>query len=319
MKIPISTSRAFDLIKILAALLLVAAHCSFLEEYPNLNEIRQKFTNLCIPLFFIISSYLFTIRLINNQSNSPQILKKTIIRLSILFGIWYVLMLPITWVKWFSIATMKETIAAIIFHCTFSGYWFIKALIINTFIIYFCFKSRKFTYICSILFFIYYIVTAYNYIFHFIRISYSPYYHFGYHVIPCIIGMLAAQKGTFNILQLSPKLNPVLLLLAAILVIKIDLFEPIFRILGAYLVCASIGNITMPEHLPYKFMRNASTIIYMLQFALIFIYSKFEYLHPSLEHSIARTIIVSVVIIAISIITVYLSKTEYGKKLEYLY
>ncbi len=313
-------SKTFDIIKISAAIIIVARHCHFINEWPLFDLIVGNFSGICIPLFFMISSYLFIIKLNSNADVGckRRVLRKSLVRLVILFGIWYVLMMPWTWERWFSVATFKETVTAIFFHCTFSGYWYIKALIINLIVIFFCNKNKNFKTFIWIFAINYYIFTSYNNILHFINIPFSPYYHFAYHLIPCMIGLEAAEKGDFNLFNNTKRSRIVTIFLLYGLSLISALFLPIFKIVGAWLICSLMEQIRMPKALPYKSIRRASTIFYMLQFCVIFSFAKVEYYNPLFTNSIVRTVIVLSIVAVASILIIKLSSSRM-KFLRYLY
>lgn len=312
-------SKAFDIIKISAAIIIVARHCHFINEWPLFDLIVGNFSGICIPLFFMISSYLFYNKLNPNAcvSSKRRVLRRSLVRLVIFFGVWYVLMIPWTWERWFSIATYKETITAILFHCTCSGLWFIKALIFNLILIFFCNKSRRFKTFLWIIAIGYYILTSYNYIFHFINIPFSPYFHFAYHIIPCLIGLEAAEKGDFNLFKNTTGSRIVTLFLLYGLSFVSCLFLPIFKIVGAWLTCSLMEQIRMPKTLPYKSIRRASILFYMLQFSIIFSFAKVEDYNPLFTNSIVRFAIVLSVVAVVSILIIVLSSRI--KFLKYLY
>ncbi|MBR1881600.1 MAG: acyltransferase family protein, partial [Muribaculaceae bacterium] len=107
----------FDLAKILMAILIVAAHTQFLIEWPSARKILSFIGAAGVPMFFAISAYLFVSKLDNTTEigGDKQILFHSLKRLAILFAIWYVLMLPMTYERFFTKVTMKETLYAILF------------------------------------------------------------------------------------------------------------------------------------------------------------------------------------------------------------
>jgi peptidoglycan/LPS O-acetylase OafA/YrhL len=133
-----------DLLKFILALLIISAHCHLFSEFPSGEHWWGRFTAIAIPLFFGISSYLFFRKVYNLPvAKSPQSqIYHTVKRLAILFSCWYLLMLPVTYFRFYSVATWKETVFAIFLSCCFNGYWFIKALIINTTILFLVAEPR---------------------------------------------------------------------------------------------------------------------------------------------------------------------------------
>lgn len=320
----VNQSRYFDFLKFSAAICIVLSHCDFLKEWEVLKNVREILFNVCIPIFFAISSYLFVVRLqdyeaVNGRDASRKCLYATLKRLGILFLIWYILMLPWTYERWWSIATYKETFMALLTSCTFNGYWFIKALFISTIIIYFCNFYKWFRISCWILFGVYYIFTSYNYIFNFISIPFSPYYSFAYHMIPCLWGLLAAKKGSFDFFYISRSSLMLCIAVLFIVTVSFNWFEPIEKKLNAFLILALFEKLNMPERMPYVTMRKASTLLYMLQFAVIFSYDKLIVIFPILNNSILMSLMVLIICIGLSMWVLNLSKKEKYKKLSYAY
>ena len=193
-----------DLLKFILAIMIVAAHCRLFEEFTDLKVLADRLFSIAVPLFFAMSAFFF-VRKIDamEEVDKRRQFKKTIKRLAILFAIWYVLMLPMTWFKWWSIATLKETVYAVFLSCTFNGYWFIKALIINTAILYLC-RDRWSMILLSAVSFALYLLFAYNYIYHYLPIEFSPYYSFYYHTsFFCIGAMMARYYDKIRIFGLS--------------------------------------------------------------------------------------------------------------------
>ena len=129
------TIYGFDLLKIILAVFIISGHTALFEEYSNLAHIREILSSIAVPTFMAISAYLFFRKVYNvsKDEDSKPILIKTLKRLGLLFFSWYILMLPMAYIKFFSVATLKETIFALLFSCTFKGYWFIKAFYISFF------------------------------------------------------------------------------------------------------------------------------------------------------------------------------------------
>ena len=139
-----------DILKYVMALLIVAGHCNLFEEWTDFYYAFAHVTEIAVPTFFAISAYLFFRKLEASPEESNKIYNHTIRRLLIFFAIWYILMLPYSIPNFFMKATFKELLFVIPFGCAFWGYWFIKALIINTAILYFC-RGRKSLIICTII------------------------------------------------------------------------------------------------------------------------------------------------------------------------
>ena len=55
----------FDLIKLILAILIIAAHTQLFEEIPIIHQIINPIEGSAIPTFFAISAYLFYQRISN--------------------------------------------------------------------------------------------------------------------------------------------------------------------------------------------------------------------------------------------------------------
>lgn len=266
----------FDLAKILMAILIVAAHTQFLIEWPSARKILSFIGAAGVPMFFAISAYLFVSKLDNTTEigGDKQILFHSLKRLAILFAIWYVLMLPMTYERFFTKVTMKETLYAILFTCTFNGYWFIKALIFNTIIIYCCRRTRWMiaAFVVSVIVFVFF---SYNYIYHYWNtFTISPYYSFYYHTCMFCIGALYARFESRIHLD---TLNTIPLLVIWVLLLCLMPFEwdaPIFRFGTVSLLFPVFYQMSLPKVSSsfWKNIRTSSVIIYMVQFVLIWLY-----------------------------------------------
>ena len=303
-----------DLLKFILAILIIAAHTQLFEEIPILHQIIDPIEGSGVPTFFAISSYLFFQRIGNCITNSESIaiLKKNIIRLLTIFCIWYILMLPMTYFRFFSVATIKETIYAILLTCTFSGYWFFKALIINTIILYFCRNKLLFTAFISLLIYIFW---AYNYIFNYFSVPISPYYSFYYHTFYFFIGAIIARYQSY--IHAPKNFIMLLLYIATILFSFNSLFWPIGRLIIPFILIILFKSIA--PNIKKQFllkMRSLSILLYVTQFIIIWLYNNFcnYYLNPGsdiylfLQYSVTRFIVVLSIALGISLLILNLEK-----------
>lgn len=318
----------FDLLKFILALLIIAGHTSLFEEYSSLSQFRENLSSIAVPTFMAISAYFFFKKIysINAGAETRVILLKTVKRLAVLFICWYVLMLPMTYFKFFSVATLKETIFAIFLSCTFNGYWFIKALIINTCIFY-IFRNGKALITCTIVSWIIYLFFSYNYVYHFIDFPYHPYYSFYYHLAYYSIGVLFAKYGDD---LLSKKINNFILIiiwLFLFILCYIFSFNPLYRLLSIPILFILFYQLDLKPEPYYKTMRDMSIILYMVQFLLIWLYdgackillqtNSTSYL--ILQHSIIRFIIVTLISIFIAWLILKYEKFPRLSFLHYLH
>ena len=316
-----------DFLKFLLAIFIVAAHTKLFQEYPLTKVLLDRLISIAVPLFFSISAFFFTRKIdaIDNEAGKQAYFLKTIKRLGILFCLWYCLMLPMTWFKWWSIATVKETFYAILFSCTFNGYWFIKALIINTAIL-FAFRDRKatlFLLLCSIAIYLFW---AYNYRYHFISLNISPYYSFFYHTSYFCVGALMARY--YEVIRLFRFKSLSLITIWAILFILTSYLpiDPLYRLFSTVLIFPIFERLEI-DYSGLKTMRSMSIILYMIQFVLIWLYNGAckKWLQPEsiqysvLQYSITRFFVVTAVAIAVAWIIVSLEKIPRLSFLKHLH
>ena len=124
--------KRFDVLKIILALFIVAIHTTPIDF-----SLRPLF-RLAVPLFFILSSYLFfskQSRLISDIDKTIA-LKKFVSRYLKLYLFWFVVLLPITIVvrKWYiapGFNTILSVLQCFFFDSTFRASWFLMAALIN--------------------------------------------------------------------------------------------------------------------------------------------------------------------------------------------
>ena len=323
------TIYGFDLLKIILAVLIIAAHTKLFEEYNTLAVIRGNIASIAVPTFMAISAYLFWGKVYNipTDESAKPILIKTLKRLGLLFLCWYVLMLPMTYFKFFSVATIKETVFAILFSCTFNGYWFIKALIINTCIFYICRKGKAFLF-CFVVAWIIYLFFSYNYIYHIIDFPYQPYYSFYYHMAYYSVGVLFARYGgSFLSKNMNKNLIVVIWAFLLILCFFFDFINPIYRFFSIPLIFIYFYKLDLEPKPYYKTMRDMSIILYMIQFVLIWLYNgscELWLKHDSvfyivLQHSITRFLVVTMISISIAWLILKYEKYPKFSFLHYLH
>lgn len=304
-----------DILKYVMALLIVAGHCSLFVECPDLYDAFAHVTEIAVPTFFAISAFLFFSKLEAAPTESDILFKHTIRRLLFFFAIWYILMLPYSIPHFFMKANIKELLYVIPFGCAFSGYWFIKALIFNTVILYLC-RGKKCLIICAILSLLVYLWGGYDYIYGSLAQKLHPYYTFYYHTIAFSIGALMARYQC-----LLPKNN--ILLVIALALVFVASFIPDIRVLSKIiypflLICLflSIKNGNMDV---CKKMRGMSILYYTMHFGLIFFYNYLFESHEIFSNSIIRYIIIVLLLTLISLIILYLEKRKAFSFLKYLH
>ncbi len=132
----------FDLLKFIFSIFIVAIHTSL---YPN---ILYPWLRIAVPMFFIISSYLFfskTKKL--NAKEQNKALWKFVKRNLILYAVWFIIQLHITYKvrkAWFSYGTLhaiKMLLKNLFFDGTFLASWFLMANVIAVIIVFFASKK----------------------------------------------------------------------------------------------------------------------------------------------------------------------------------
>ena len=316
-----------DLLKFILAIMIIAAHCSLFEEFADVKVLAERLFSIAVPLFFAMSAFFF-VRKIDSleESDKRKQFNKTIKRLLILFAIWYVLMLPMTWFKWWSIATFKETVYALFLSCTLNGYWFIKALIINTAILFLC-RGRSIMLLLAAVSFAVYLLFAYNYLFHYLPIDFSPYYSFYYHTSYfCVGAIMARYYDEIRLFRLSSWTLLGLWIILFVLVSFLPI-DPLYRFFSIMLVFPVFERMDLKNNERLKTMRSMSIILYMVQFMLIWLYKGacYKWLQPEsmqfaiLQFSLVRFIIVTMFALGIAWAIVKLEKEPRLNFLKYLH
>ena len=201
-----------DLTKLILSIMIVAIHSSIFPFvlYPWLR--------IAVPLFFIISSYLFFTK-INKCAVSEKslFLRNYIIRLLKYYLFWFIILFPLFLIIrkfWFTngFSSIFIFIRQLIFGSTFSASWFIMATILSTLIIYNL--SKRFN--NRILFFLFFVIyifccltSSYFNIFNetlfesgynlYVRFFSYPYLSFPVALIWILIGKIFAENTSENI------------------------------------------------------------------------------------------------------------------------
>ena len=267
-----------DIWKFIMAVLIVALHTQFLEE-TTVYEYIHLFEDMAVPCFMAISGYFFFRKIYSmpvNEKSRPYLLH-TVKRLLILFIAWSLLVLPMTYMRFYSIASLKEIVFAWCLTQTAQGYWFIKALLYNTILFYYCRKNIPLI-ILSLTGFVLYVYLAYNYIYRFdsFALELHPYYTFFYNIAYFSIGVWLAKypaitekcKGNMMVVLLS------LWILLYVASCQDKLVAPICKLMSFPLLFPVFYHLSLGQGNPSlcKTLRSMSIILYMSQFVLIWIY-----------------------------------------------
>lgn len=135
--------KKFDIVKLVLAVLIVAIHSSMPGMW------FRPILRLAVPLFFIISSYLFFSkqRLMTSLEERRRGLRKYAIRILKLYFFWFVLLLPLTiyfrkWYVDFSPETLLTVVRSFLFGSTFMASWFLMASLLGVVVVWLLSRCR---------------------------------------------------------------------------------------------------------------------------------------------------------------------------------
>ena len=257
-----------DILKYCLAIIIVQGHCSLLSNY-SWSIFFSPIESSAIPTFFAVSSFLFFKKVNNSPSNQiASIVKHSILRLLILFAVWYLLMLPLTYHTFFKIATWKEIVYSFFLSCSFRGYWFIKALIINMLILYLCRKRKQLIW-CSIISAL--LLLTIIFISKFRTYSFQPYYSFYYHTFSFCTGALICRYQSL----LPSRRTLFFFLVLSYFSYFIPTFgNNILRLICPFIIIPICIDMNLSHS--YKTLRNMSILYYMMHFSVIYAFNAFN-------------------------------------------
>ncbi len=133
-----------DLVKMILAFMVVAIHSGLFDPF------LYPWLRLAVPLFFMISSYLF-FKKINGCEHSKernQALKDFVLRNLKLYAFWFIVLFPVSGILrgWFDMGGEDAVVNIIInffIGSTFVASWFISALIIGVIVVFLARNTNK--------------------------------------------------------------------------------------------------------------------------------------------------------------------------------
>ena len=322
-----------DVTKFLMAVLLIAAHTGYLKG-TIAGVLVGPLIGLAVTMFFALSAYLFFRKVFSESDSRRQrfFLSDTVKRLLILFCCWYVLMLPMIILKGTYISSIPEAIYTLFLTSAMWGYWFIKALIINT-VLFFLFRRKSWLILLTFIAFVVYFYCAYNAIFHYHKFleRLQPYYSFYYHMAYFSAGVWYARYSS-RVEHLSKQCTITLmsvwcLFYVVSLIFEFEWLPPIFRIFSFALLFPSISKVGGANYGLFKTLRSISIILYMVQFVLIWFYDMAcqAWLIPDssaymlMQHCVTRFVVVLLAAFVIASIIVTLERRAAFRFLRYLH
>lgn len=154
--------QGIDAFKFMCALLIVFMH-TYCHDYGQLGKwFHEVITTIAVPFFFIVSGFFFTKGLLRSQ-DTEKYKNKYIKRVTLMYVFWSIVTLPISWFvviakghpDYSFFMKLIYQIRLFLFTGSIGIYWYILALIYNSFILYLVFKYKKdlVLYIISIILF----------------------------------------------------------------------------------------------------------------------------------------------------------------------
>lgn len=135
MNVKYKEGNAYDILKFVMALLIVAIHTKGFDG-PIANELLKPFQGIAVPVFFILSSMFYFINLRKKRGEKWQYLKKFLSRLGVLYLFWFII--NIVFIqhehKYFVCDGMFDIFRLckdILLKYTFHGSWFLSALALS--------------------------------------------------------------------------------------------------------------------------------------------------------------------------------------------
>lgn len=124
-----------DVLKFGMAMLVVAIHAQLFKEIGWLYDFVHPLKYSAVPVFFVVSAYLFFSR----EQTGSKALGHYLKRLGLFYLFWFVLLLPVTVGirKWYAHFDLAEFVRDLFLGSTFRGSWFIMALLIGVPVIHF--------------------------------------------------------------------------------------------------------------------------------------------------------------------------------------
>lgn len=318
---------ALDVAKMLFAIVVVGIHQPIFSGDAYVATWLWM-GRLAVPFFFITSAFLFFLR-----NPGPTELKKYVVRMLKLYGVWFVVMLPYTiqlrYVADYSVAgNIAHFLQLFLLDSTFRGSWFLSALLLSIPLVYYGERKLGMRWMLAIAVVVELFLLSYAWRFAmptsvadaltaFTRGFPDVHCSFLAAMIYVVIGCIIARK--WNVVsQLSVKrLWAAAIVLTAVMAAWIIVKEKCWHISTRTLllvpaVTAIFLAVVRSEvnlKLPYCALRKTSTIVYISHFLFIFLLSRAQmyWWHSSLP-DFARFAIVLGVSCALPALLIQLQK-----------
>lgn len=327
---------ALDVAKMLFAVIVVGIHQPIFSGDAYVGTWLWM-GRLAVPFFFITSAFLFFLR-----NPGPTELKKYVMRMLKLYGVWFVVMLPYTiqlrYVAGYSVlGNVAHFLQLFLLDSTFRGSWFLSALLIAIPLVYWGERKlglRRMLAIATVveLFLLSYAwrfamptsvadaLTAFTHDFPDVHCSFLA------AMIYVVIGCIIARRWTSVIRMSAKRLWVAAIVLTMVMAAWIIVKEKCWHISTRTLllvpaVTAIFLAVVRSEvnlKLPYRALRKTSTIVYISHFLFIYLLSRVQmyWWHTSLPN-FARFAIVLASSCALSALLIWLQKRPRLSWLKY--
>lgn len=224
-----------------------------------------------------------------------------------------------TWDTFFNIANWKEVLTSFALLDPIRGLWFIKALIINKFILFLFRKHLNILTIVSLLIFVFFSL-GYSPLLNGISHPLHPYFSFYFHTFFCCIGALYANNKLVYRIRVTRLL---LLFIAAFIwhLYNYDYAVIAWRIICPFFFMSLFMHFEPAKYVQpiYIFMRKVSILFYFLHFNFLWIYSSILHLEKMIffDQSIIRFLCVIFCCFLTSLLILILEKRRYFIFLKY--
>ena len=327
---------ALDVAKMLFAIIVVGIHQPIFSGDAYVGTWLWM-GRLAVPFFFITSAFLFFLR-----NPGPAELKKYVVRMLKLYGVWFFVMLPYTiqlrYVADYSVAgNVAHFVQLFLLDSTFRGSWFLSALLIAIPLVYWGERKLGLRWMLAIavvveLFLLSYAwrfamptsiadaLTAFTHDFPDVHCSFLA--AMIYVVIGCIIARWWTSISQLSVKRLWITAIALTATMAAWIIVKEKCWHISTRTLllvpAVTAIFLAVVRSEVNLKLPYRALRKTSTIVYISHFLFIFLLSRAQmyWWHTSLP-DFARFAIVLATSCALSALLIWLQKRPRLSWLKY--
>lgn len=280
----------FDLLKFVMAIFIVSIHTQAFCNVPSLGFYMFPIVRAAVPVFFVLSSYFFSLKLRKGNLENGM-LAKYLSRIGLLYLFWAIVNLPFV-VKHIMAYRADgfgfmiiETIRDILFSYTYSGSWFLSAMMLSIIVLFYICKYKFPEWLMALLAMFSLVIVFKN--------EYLPFMDRFYDVIRTyirpeldltffagfpwvVLGYLLSGINT-NKHEITHGKFLFSSIVFCIILYIISLCFPesiLIRILFVMTIVITFYAIPDNKILPYKLLRNVSILIFFIHFDVLFILKK---------------------------------------------